>query len=392
MVAQAAGDVTQTTVTFPQLPPFVYDPTDVDWAKFKQVFINLFDTKRSLFANRYKAFQIEWLGPAHESFQEYVARIRQTVALMDGSNLSSNEIRTLLLLMGMKTPVLEPLQPAGGLSKPTPRSPCPACGGAHGKADCKFKEVTCHSCGKKGHISKFCTDGKKKDYQQSSKASVNVGRGYKKKVGTVHVNILSSSSSACNVAVTINGTSMQMQYDSGSDMTILSRQDYQYVGAPSLTPATVRACTANNHPLKLDGYFNSTIGCADGSKCLDIHVADVPWSLLGLDFCNSLTLHIAVSTKPQRGSTPVYDINRRKTNVKPKAAHGRSPGTKVSLAVLQTSVNTRQKGAAPDAPRSRCPGCDGAHWKKDCPYKNSKCYTCDISSDITIAHFSAHNF
>uniref|UniRef100_A0AC35GCX8 CCHC-type domain-containing protein n=1 Tax=Panagrolaimus sp. PS1159 TaxID=55785 RepID=A0AC35GCX8_9BILA len=183
---------------------------------------------------------------------------------------------------------------------------------------------------------------------------------------TNHVNVVKKA-----------GQQMQMQYYSGSDMTILSRQDYQYVGALSLTPSTVRAIVANNHPLKLDSYFNSTIGCADGSKCLDIHVADVPWSLLGLDFCNSLTLHIALSTKPQRGSTPVYDINRRKTNVKPKAAHGRSPGTKVSLAVLQTSVNTRQKGAAPDAPRSRCPGCDGAHWKKDCPYKNSKCYTCE---------------
>uniref|UniRef100_A0A914PUE3 CCHC-type domain-containing protein n=1 Tax=Panagrolaimus davidi TaxID=227884 RepID=A0A914PUE3_9BILA len=221
-MVQGAGDVTLPPVTFPHLPPFV--TTFADWDKFKEVFINLFDTKLSLFADRYKVFQTEWLGPAHESFQEYVARIRQTVALMDGSNFSSNEISTLLLLMGMKMPILEPLQ-----------------------------------------------------------------------------------------SLVLNAL----------------------IKTPTETLANPETNRAN--VVKKAGQKN----------------------------------------KPQRGSTPVYDINRRKTNVKPKAAHGQSPGTMVSPAVLQTSVNNRQKGAAPDAPRSRCPGCDGAHWKKDCPYKNSKCYACE---------------
>uniref|UniRef100_A0A914R0K0 Reverse transcriptase domain-containing protein n=1 Tax=Panagrolaimus davidi TaxID=227884 RepID=A0A914R0K0_9BILA len=57
----------------------------------------------------------------------------------------------------------------------------------------------------------------------------------------------------------------------------------------------------------------------------------------------SLLIIAQVSAKPQRGATPVYDINRSKTNVKPKAAYGRLPGTKVSPAVMQSSVNDLQK-------------------------------------------------
>uniref|UniRef100_A0A914P137 CCHC-type domain-containing protein n=1 Tax=Panagrolaimus davidi TaxID=227884 RepID=A0A914P137_9BILA len=303
-MVNGSGDATQTTVTFPHLPAFVSDPTDptgattwlqqvemkfklspnltaehkialvsstfdsetfkrisrallpadvttyADWAKFKEVFISLFDTKRSLFADRYKAFQIEWLGPAHESLQEYVARIRQTVALMDCANFSANEVSTLLLLMGMKTPVLEPLRslvlnaliktptetlanlgtlldnalmterdqklpetncvnfvkkagqqnkPAGGSSDvdrwssntpgdapDAPRSRCPGCDGAHWKKDCPYKNSRCHTCEGLGHISKVCPTGGRKNDAAAQNSSGE--RRSRKKVQFVHVN------------------------------------------------------------------------------------------------------------------------------------------------------------------------------------------------------------
>uniref|UniRef100_A0A914QC00 Uncharacterized protein n=1 Tax=Panagrolaimus davidi TaxID=227884 RepID=A0A914QC00_9BILA len=89
-----------------------------------------------------------------------------------------------------------------------------------------------------------------------------------------------------------------MQYDSGSDITILSRSDYQRVGCPNLKPSEVQARTANNQVLKLDGFFNDSIVCADGSKKLDIHVADIACSLLGLDFCNKIKLLVAQIKTP----------------------------------------------------------------------------------------------
>uniref|UniRef100_A0A914QA38 CCHC-type domain-containing protein n=1 Tax=Panagrolaimus davidi TaxID=227884 RepID=A0A914QA38_9BILA len=362
----ATGDGTNipptTSIAFPHLPPFIHDPTNptsaatwlkqveikykftanltddhkvglvasvldsqtfdrvsrallpadittfADWAKFKDVFVSLFDTKRSLFADRYNTFQIEWLGPVHESIQEYVSRVRQAVNLFDCSNFSANELSTLVVLMGMKAAALEPLRSlvlntliktpketlenitslidnalmterdqklpeqrnvnfvkktadrrpqnqrkSAAASKPPPPTPCPACGGAHWKVDCSFKDATCHACGGKGHIAKACKNGKKKHDPPASNKN--------------HI-------------------------------TILSRSDYQRVGCPEIKPAKVQARTANNQALKLDGFFNSSIICADGSKKLDIYVADVACSLLGLDFCNKIKLLVAHINAP----------------------------------------------------------------------------------------------
>uniref|UniRef100_A0A914YBS1 Gag protein n=1 Tax=Panagrolaimus superbus TaxID=310955 RepID=A0A914YBS1_9BILA len=198
-VCAAFDETTFDRVTSALLPTDI--ETMTDWAKFKDVFINLFDMKRSLFADRYNTFQIEWLGPAHESLQECVSRIRRSVTHFDFSNFSANELSTLLLLMSMKAAALEPLRslllnaliknPKESLedvatllenallterdqklpeqkhinfvkkvgpsnsSKPPPRTPCPCCGAAHWRADCKFKNAICHTCGIKGHISKL---------------------------------------------------------------------------------------------------------------------------------------------------------------------------------------------------------------------------------------------
>uniref|UniRef100_A0A914P7D8 CCHC-type domain-containing protein n=1 Tax=Panagrolaimus davidi TaxID=227884 RepID=A0A914P7D8_9BILA len=62
-------------------------------------------------------------------------------------------------------------------SKPPPPTPCPACGGAHWKADCPFKDATCHACSGKGHIAKACKNGKKKN---ATPASNKNHRSFKK--------------------------------------------------------------------------------------------------------------------------------------------------------------------------------------------------------------------
>uniref|UniRef100_A0A914P461 CCHC-type domain-containing protein n=1 Tax=Panagrolaimus davidi TaxID=227884 RepID=A0A914P461_9BILA len=427
MVAQGAGDATQTTVTFPHLSPFVPDPTkptsaatwlqqveikfslstnltdihkcalvssvldadtfdrltrallpdDVttyaDWDKFKGVFINLFDTKRSLFADRYKAFQIEWLGPAHESFQEYVARIRQTVAVMDCSNFSANEVSTLLLLMGMKTPALESLRslalnaliktptetlanlgtlldnalmterdqklpetnhvnfvkkagqqnkPAGGSSDvdrwssnnpgaapDAPRSRCPGCDGAHWKKDCPYKNSKCYTCEGLGHIAKVCPNGGRKKVRfmnvnsvkirEPSRSSNGSGSGkkdesrYGTKVSSVKIYSLRTQATArrrYTVPVMIADKSLYFDFDSGSDVTVLSRRDYQIIGSPTMAPARIEARTASNSKMVFDGYFKTSVICSNIAKAMDIYVADISCSLLGLDFCDDFAI------------------------------------------------------------------------------------------------------
>jgi hypothetical protein len=81
-------------------------PSDIttyaDWDGFKTTFIGLYDTQRSLFADRYAAFKLQWDGPAQEPLREFVARVRQAVALFKCDEFSDNELSTMLLLTSMK--------------------------------------------------------------------------------------------------------------------------------------------------------------------------------------------------------------------------------------------------------------------------------------------------
>jgi len=50
----------------------------------------------------------------------------------------------------------------GQESSGTPQTPCYRCGrGKHNPRSCCFAEITCHNCGKKGHIAPVCRSGKK---------------------------------------------------------------------------------------------------------------------------------------------------------------------------------------------------------------------------------------
>ena len=43
-----------------------------------------------------------------------------------------------------------------GYTNPPKKKSCYRCGRNHEEKDCKFREATCHSCGKQGHIAPVC--------------------------------------------------------------------------------------------------------------------------------------------------------------------------------------------------------------------------------------------
>uniref|UniRef100_A0A914Z8A6 CCHC-type domain-containing protein n=1 Tax=Panagrolaimus superbus TaxID=310955 RepID=A0A914Z8A6_9BILA len=342
LVNSVLDSVTFDRVTNALLPDDV--ATFADWAKFKNVFISLFDTKHSLFADRYKAFQMEWLGPAYEPLQEFVARIRRSVAMFKFADFSENELSTLLILMAMKAPALESLRslalnaliktPKESLanvetllenalmterdqklpeqqhvnfvkkvkfspssskkhrhrtsspssvsstssndSSSSRRGSCDSCGANHARSQCRLRNAECHACGKSGHIKKVCKAGKRKmDNAQSSSKESHASSRSNKKVGFVRVMPVRvvNARRRPSFAASIDASSLHLQYDSGSDITILSRRDYQNVGYPTLTPSYVKARAADNRTIKLDGYFSATILCSNISKSMDIHFA-----------------------------------------------------------------------------------------------------------------------
>ena len=59
------------------------------------------------------------------------------------------------------------------------RNPCYHCGGrSHAQRECRFKDVLCHNCGKKGHLAKVCLSGR-----QNNRRGGRVSQLYKKQNG-----------------------------------------------------------------------------------------------------------------------------------------------------------------------------------------------------------------
>jgi hypothetical protein len=329
--------------------------TYADWDGFKTTFIGLYDTQRSLFADRYAALKIQWDGPAQEPIREFVARVRQAVTLFKCAEFGDNELSTMLLLTAMKAPALESLRslllnaliknpkadlgdvttlldnalmterdqklpeerqlnvvkklqpnhqrkavrkpqhtsPSQASSSKPPPSPCFGCGGPHWNRDCPYKESKCNECGIKGHLAKMCPKkgNAPRGGRVQSSNTVSGKKHFKKYVGTVHVLHLNTTSSVVNrqyLDVSINGTTIKLQWDTGADMTILTPRDYRCCGSPKLQTSSVKACTANKERIKFKGYFNAMVKCKNVSKQMAIHVAEIPGSLLGLDFCDTM--------------------------------------------------------------------------------------------------------
>ena len=308
-----------------------------DWNKLQETMIKLFDVKQSLFASRYACFQIEWKGPTHESIHEFAARIRRTIQSFEFDKFKENELKTLTMLMAMKERSLEPIRtkllnmlmskhdvpfedcekavadflqtqrdqrlpeaaaavnyvkrtndqkPQRPVNKP--KSPCPACGGDHWKKDCKFKDAVCHSCNKPGHLKSMCKPSKSHD-NDPVKSNHKVGcfaipSSYK---------ISGVSTSSCNrrmINLTINGIPLKAQLDSGSDITILCREDYQSLGAPQLTGASLLVNGAGKNTFQIDGSFDALVELAGESDVIVIHVADTHRSLIGLNAFDAFDL------------------------------------------------------------------------------------------------------
>ncbi|EFO85571.1 hypothetical protein CRE_29108 [Caenorhabditis remanei] len=156
-------------------------------------------------------------------------------------------------------------------SQKAPPSPCYKCGGSHWAKECN-KKVTCSTCNKNGHIAKFCRS-KQRD---SSKVH--------KKVRSVVISKASTSgSSRIYRIISINGKKIQMQLDTGADVTLLSTKDWNRLGRPQLQAPSIKVKSANHQPIAVKGSFQCNFIINGNSATGQAHVAETG-TLLGTDW------------------------------------------------------------------------------------------------------------
>ena len=139
---------------------------------------------------------------------------------------------------------------------------CRVCGKTNHKSSDCFKNKTCFVCNKKGHISKFCrqkndNNGNKSTDADSAKFDLH---NFQTRPGVRNF-----------LKVNIDGKYHDFLRDSGSQFTILKREDYdRLTNKPPLTAINKKGVGVNGSEFKLDGicYLNLKLESEHGDKIL----------------------------------------------------------------------------------------------------------------------------
>ncbi|XP_038119291.1 uncharacterized protein K02A2.6-like [Culex quinquefasciatus] len=147
----------------------------------------------------------------------------------------------------------------------------------HYARDCSIKAHECTDCGLVSHKEGYCRSAEKVR---------------KKYVSTkvVKVNTCSVEDRRKYVPVVMNRTSVRLQLDTGSDITIISTGTWRSIGSPPMSTTSVVAKTATGKPLEIDGEFWCEMVVGGRKSSGLVRVTSQPLNLLGSDTIDSFGL------------------------------------------------------------------------------------------------------
>ena len=231
---------------------------------------------------------------------------------------------------------------------------CYRCNGTnHKPSECRFKETTCHSCGKKGHISRACFSKHKQPQQQHQSQRQQHQQGDKRQpTGRTHhvetqpdggssdpeyplYSITSRKGRPIIVAVSLNGTETEMEVDTGASFSLISEATYRKLWrsqqAPALKQSSVRLTTYTGEPVPILGAIDvtATVNAQTKDLALQVVQGDGP-SLLGRDWLEVIQLDWPRIHQLQQGSEKWQSIVDRHSDVF-KDELGHIKGHKVKL-------------------------------------------------------------
>ena len=134
---------------------------------------------------------------------------------------------------------------------------CYRCGGNHHQSNCRFREVECHSCKKKGHIAKVCRS--KLNAKKAHKVSEEQDQSSEKSDEEILAVFSTTSRSAMepmSVVVQVNQLNLTMEVDTGASVSLISEATYEQLwqeNRPKLNKAKVKLRTYSGEMLKVLG-------------------------------------------------------------------------------------------------------------------------------------------
>ena len=170
------------------------------------------------------------------------------------------------------------------------------------KGDCRFKEVECHYCKKKGHIAKVCRSKARESnlkQQQQGKSRKQTHQFTLEEEDSdvpeyTMYHVPSHHTKPLQVDVTINGVDCQMEVDTGATLSIIKATYcslWPSDRAPPLRASKAKLKTYTGEVITVEGAMDVDVAYKDQTARVNLLVvAGTGPSLMGRDWMKHLTL------------------------------------------------------------------------------------------------------
>lgn len=185
-------------------------------------------------------------------------------------------------------------------------SSCDSCGGIHQRHTCKFRQVECHTCHKRGHIAKVC------------RSKAKVGLVNTDSDQDVTVLTLEKGQHLYHNIVFCNGKNKDFIMDTGSPITFLPIQDFKAMGFDQSeirnSKTTIRGVSGDS--LAVLGEFFPMVKTAQGDIPLKVVITVDGPSVLGLDGLRALQVQLVFEASSTSTVTPTSVSNGLSSEIK----------------------------------------------------------------------------
>ena len=314
------------TISFTQYADHILpeDPKEVEFKKTVETLQELFGSQESQFAKRLKCLRVE--KSDLDDFVAYSGKINRLCEDFKIRTITADEFKALIFIVGLKkhrysdivTHLLNKLEtteeskvnltlmttesnrlvnlisdtarvkrdqnhviassksysqsPKKPTLKPnsrssTPSSACFLCGEMHFSKFCPFKKHLCKKCDKIGHKESHC--------HSRERQRTNL------KISHLHANNALVFDRKY-ITVTINGTEIRLQFDSASDLTIISHQNWVKLNSPALSPVDLVVRDAQYNQMNLLGQFDCTVKLNGQIQNTNCFVSPIDVNLFGI--------------------------------------------------------------------------------------------------------------
>ena len=161
----------------------------------------------------------------------------------------------------------------------------------HPRSQCKYRNYSCHSCGKVGHISEACK-GKPQKVQPDRRIRTPSISPPDDSVDPFSLLLYNLISSQQDIDVELNGTSLLMELGTDAGASVISEETYKklFIGTP-LMPSNTRLRAYRGHPLKVHGQLMAQLKYQDQSADVPLLVVEGSGpSLFGKDWLSRVRL------------------------------------------------------------------------------------------------------